>query len=98
MAIAAIVLQVLNGSMEGVLSSLHAMPETVSAAQGADDRIAATMETPAHKLLASLESAKKLPGVIDLELIYVNYEDDMDGSGFIDCGPIAEIYGKLKKS
>lgn len=96
MAIAAIVLHVPGPELEGAIRSLQKMPELLEAAQGAPERVAATFETPASKLLECLQKCQKIPGVLGLELVYVNYEDDMDKDGFIDCGPLDELRRKLK--
>lgn len=74
------------------------MPELLQAARGAPGRVAATFETPASKLLGRLQACQKLPGVIGLELVYVNYEDDIDANGFIDCGPLEDLRRKLKNN
>lgn len=97
MAIAAIVLQVSASDLEGALASLQNMPEIVAAAQGAPERIAATIDAPAAELLNCLQKCQNLPQVIGLELVYVNYEDDMDRDGFIACASLNEILQKMKK-
>lgn len=96
MAIAAIVLHVPEQELEGALNSLQHLPGLLAAARGAPERIAATIETPAANLLDCLRNFQKLRGVIDLELVYVNYEDDMDTNGFIDSPSLHEALLKMK--
>lgn len=96
MAIAAIVLHVLEPKLEGALNSLQQIPGLVEAAQGAPGRIAATVETPVPNLLDCLQECRNLSGVIDLELVYINYEDDLDSNGFMDGPSLHEALQKMK--
>lgn len=87
MAIAAIVLHS-TGSLQELENALRALPGTVDAKQVQPGKLAATIESPAEKLIQTLEKAQNLPGVWNLELVYVNYEEDLDSAGFMNTPPI----------
>lgn len=97
MAICALVLQVEKHALEGVLNTLRGMPEIIDAGGASPERIGASLEIPSAQLLDFLRTCHNLPGVIDTELVYVNYEDDMDENGRIDCGPLQELQARLKR-
>lgn len=96
MAIAALVVETREDNMEDVLRALRAMPPILEANPATASRIGAALETPASNLLDSLRACKNLSGVIDIELVYVNYEDDIDACGFIECGSYENILRKLQ--
>lgn len=96
MAIAALVVETREESMEGVLSALRNLPSILEANPATASRIGAALEIPANNLLDALQVCKNLPGVIDIELVYVNYEDDIDACGFIECGSYETILRKLQ--
>ena len=56
------------------------------------DKIAATMELPSEELTAFLKKIAALPEALNLELVFVNYEDDLDEDGFIPTPPEARKY------
>lgn len=95
MAIAAIVLHSTE-SLQELENALRALPGTVDAKQVPPGKLAATIESPAETLIRSLEKAENLPGVWNLELVYVNYEEDLDCSGFMNSPP-AHLLRKRKK-
>lgn len=73
------------------------MPELIESRAVPPNRIAATLETPADKLFDVLQQIQILPAVHNLELVYVNYEDDLENSGQIPCPPISTLHRKLSK-
>lgn len=93
MAIAAIVLH-LAGSPQEPETALRAMPEMVEAAFVPPDKLAATLECPSETMLACLQKAANLPNVWNLELVYVNYEDDLDENGHMKAPPFEDISKK----
>ena len=56
------------------------------------DKIAATMELPSEELTSFLKKIAALPEALNLELVFVNYEDDLDEDGFIPTPPEARKY------
>lgn len=98
MAIASVVVQTLTADAEGVLTSLRSSPAVLQAVEASPGRIAAGVETPADSLLKVLRDLERLPGVVQLELVFVNYEDDMDENGFIECGDMEALRKQLKKA
>lgn len=97
MAIAAIVLHAHPADLKSLLTLLKAEKNILDCQQAAEDRIALTIETSAATLLQALEKIKSLQGVWNLELVYANYEDDLDQNGSIACPPIAEIKKTMQK-
>lgn len=95
MAIASFVLHTIPAGLERTLAALQARQGILAAQKATEDRIAATAELAALELPLCLQDCKNLPDVIDLELVYVNYEDDLDGEGQIAGGSLAELRGKL---
>lgn len=91
MAIAGIVLQVLPVSLGEVSASLQAVAEILDVRPAPPDRIAASVECASIKILAALKKIGSMPGVINLELVYVNYEDDLESTGTIACPPLSDL-------
>lgn len=96
MAIAALVLHCAGGLPELAIA-LEALPGVVDKRQVPPDKIALTLEAPSQDLTGRLKSLKNLPNIWDLELVYVNYEDDLDAHGHIACPAISEIRDKLSE-
>lgn len=90
MAIAAIVIHTSPENLEAAKASLQERPEIVEASIVPPAKIAAALETPVQTLQSSLEAIQALSWVWNLDLAYVNYEDDLEQSGQIAC-PDAEI-------
>lgn len=55
------------------------------------DRLAATVEAPSSSLPLLLRRIQDFPNVFELELVYVNYEEDLDADGNMPCPPISKI-------
>lgn len=96
MAIAAIVLHSL-GSLRELERSLQALPWIVETKQIPPSKIAATLESPSEKIMEHLQKTGELPLVGDLELVYANYEEDMDIDGHMNCPPQHSTKGKYHK-
>lgn len=91
MAIASIVLHGFPASLRVLQEGMQAAPEVVSTQIVEPDRIAAAIEAPAARLPHLLRELEKLPGALNLELVFINYEDDIETCGGIACPPLAEI-------
>lgn len=86
MAIASFVLHT-GESLQSLLARIRTFPCLVAAEEIPPGKVAAVIEIPAIDLTAALKKLSSLPGVWNLELVYVNYEDDLDSGGFIACPP-----------
>ena len=88
MAIAGIVLSVTEGRLSETREALRAFPGIVDVQELEDDsRLAAVLESPSRRLQADLESLNGLDHVRQLDVAYVNYEEDLDGQGHMACPP-----------
>ena len=88
MAIAGIVLSVAEGRLSETREALRAFPGIVDVQELEDDsRLAAVLESPSRRLQADLESLNGLDHVRQLDVAYVNYEEDLDGQGHMACPP-----------
>ena len=78
MAIAGIVLSVTEGRLSETREALRAFPGIVDVQELEDDsRLAAVLESPSRRLQADLESLNGLDHVRQLDVAYVNYEEDI---------------------
>lgn len=93
MAIAAIVLHS-SGSLRQLETALRALPWIVDAQAVPPDKMAVTLESPSEKIMEHLQITGRLPDVWNLELAYVNYEDDLDSDGHMNCPDRESIDGK----
>lgn len=93
MAIASIVLHAGCRPQE-LAVVLRATPGVMDAREIPPDKLAAVLECPADRLPAFLRGLRKRKGVINLELAFVNYEDDLEACGQINCPPLAELKKK----
>lgn len=96
MAIAAIVLHTAESPRE-LEKSLRAFPWIVDVKFAPPDKLAVALDSPANELMGNMQIAANLPGVWNLELVCVNYEDDLESGEDMNCPPIAEIWKKIKK-
>lgn len=94
MAIAALVAHSMPGGAQGLLEALRSCPAIVDCQLAGEGRIAAALEAPSDGLLGALELVEKLPGLVNLELAYVNYEDDIGADGAMPCPPLSQIHKK----
>lgn len=91
MAIAGIVLHASPANLQGLLKTLQNLAEIPDCQIVPPDRIAASLETPSLNILRALKKISNLPAVLNLELVYINYEDDIERDGEIGCPPISEL-------
>lgn len=87
MAIAGVVLTVTLGHQGEAGEALKAFPGVIEVQAVEEIKLAAVLESPSERLQSDLEALSELPHVIQLDVVYVNYEDDMDSSGHMACPP-----------
>lgn len=88
MAIAGIVISAAQARLSEVRELVRAMPGVLDV-QVADDasRLAVVLESSSRTLQKDLESLRDLPHVLEVEVAYANYEDDLDSEGHMACPP-----------
>lgn len=88
MAIASVLLNVMPEDMKGLekqfnsfscLTDCKKLPESSNFTG-----FAAVIEAPAGDLTEKMKELASLPEVIELQLVFADYEDDLDDSGQID--------------
>lgn len=86
MAIAGIVLQVTQGRLPETREALRALAGVVDV-QGVEDdaKLAVVLESPSRTLQADLEALRAIAHVLQLDVAYVNYEEDLDDQGRMPC-------------
>ncbi len=88
MAIAGIVLSVTEGRLPETRETVRAFPGIVDVRELEDGRkLAAVLESPSRRLQEALEALGGLGHVLQLDVAYVNYEEDLDGQGHMACPP-----------
>jgi nitrate reductase NapD len=85
MAVAGIVLTVALGHQSEVAEALKGVSGVVEVQPVEAIKVAAVVESPSDRLQADLEAANGLDHVVQLDVIYVNYEEDMDSEGHMPC-------------
>ena len=96
MAIASLVIYTNSQNPQGVVNSLRTIPEILESVYVGDGRIASTIEARADLLPSLLAKIPEMPEIINLDLVGVNYEDDLEAGG-ISCPPLKEIFKQRKK-
>lgn len=91
MAIAAIVVYCEPERLQNLSEALQTFAARIEARIMGTDRIAATVEASSDLLPIILKKIQDLPDVFNLELIYVNYEEDLDENGNMPCAPMREV-------
>ena len=88
MAIAGIVLNVAEGRLLEVREALRTFPGVVDV-QGVEDdcKLAVVLESPSHTLQANLAALRDVAHVLELDVAYINYEEDLDEEGHMPCPP-----------
>lgn len=92
MAIAGIVLVHSPQSQEALLETLGGMAPISALSPVNPEKLAVSLELPSAELTTFLKKLATLPLVQDLELVFVNYEDDLDDEGHIAVPPEAGKY------
>lgn len=72
--------------------ALGSMPQILEIAPVDDNKLAITLEAPAFALTSFLKQLGEMDSILNLEVIYVNYEDDLDRDGYMDVPPEARKY------
>ncbi len=91
MAIASIIANGFSDGPQGLLKTLRSFPQISEIQQLDAEKIAAVVECPVAELPGLLKNISTVPGMLDMELVFVNYEDDMDEAGFMNCPSEAEL-------
>ncbi|MDO5536432.1 MAG: hypothetical protein Q4F72_02730 [Desulfovibrionaceae bacterium] len=87
MAIAALLLMIQPERRERTLACVSAFPGVVETKTAADGRLACVFERGSLELQKGLEDLNGLEGVIQMDVVYINYEDDLDETGHMACPP-----------
>lgn len=92
MAVASVLVLHHPQDQQRLLEILGDLPAVVEIAPVGPDKIAATLDYPSQALTGLLTEMATIPDVLDLELIFANYEDDLDEEGYIPAPPEAKKY------
>lgn len=94
MAIAGIVLTVTEGRLREAREACKA-PGVVDI-QGVEDdsKLAVVLESPSRTLQGNLEALREVAHVLQLDVAYINYEEDLDAEGHMPCPPHQPRRGK----
>lgn len=86
MAIAGIVLNVVEGRLPETREALRAVPGVVDVQSVDDDgKLAVVLESASRTLQANLQALRDVAHVLQLDVAYVNYEEDLDEQGHMPC-------------
>ena len=85
MAVAGIVLTATLGHQAEVAEALKSIAAITEMQLVDEIKIAAVVESPSDRLQEDLEAANDLEPVVQIDVVYVTYEDDMDGEGHMAC-------------
>lgn len=72
-----------------ILGNISQISETQTVGR---DKIVAVLELPGQELTSLLKRIAAMPPILSLELIFINYEDDLDGNGYMEIPPEAKKY------
>lgn len=78
MAIASIVAHSLPEDLAELHKSLLSFGEALECRTLPPDKLAATLECPGERLPSVLKKIAQLPKMLDMELVFASYEDDLD--------------------
>ncbi len=88
MAIAGIVVNVTAEGQSQACEALRRAPGIVDVRSLEDGcRLAAVLESPSQRLQDDLKALNDLEHVLQVDVAYVNYEEDLDDSGHMACPP-----------
>jgi len=87
MAIAGILLTPDAGQESRCLEALQNRPEVVETRQVDAGKLAAVVECSSLDIQKVLEGMAGMESVLQLDVAYINFEDDMDSDGCIACPP-----------
>lgn len=73
-----------------VLEILGKFPQIVETRALGTDKTAAVLELPGQDLTSLLKKIADKPPILSLELIFINYEDDLDENGNMEIPPEAK--------
>lgn len=75
---------------ESVLEILGSFPQIVELSPVQEDKTAAAIELPGQEVTSFLKKISSINQILSLELIFVNYEDDLDENGNMLLPPEAK--------
>lgn len=88
MAIAGIVISVAQDRLSEVREFVRDVPGVLDVQLVCEEhKLAVVLESPSRTLQKDLESLRDLPHVLEVEVAYANYEDDLDSEGHMACPP-----------
>ena len=85
MAVAGIVLTVTLGHQAEVVEAVKNHPGVAEVQAVEEIKVAAVVESPSDRLQIDLEAVNALEHVVQLDVVYANFEEDMDSSGHMAC-------------
>ena len=85
MAIAGIVLTTAAGQEGRGLAALRHWPGIYEVQHAGEGKLAAVLERPSQDLQLALEDLAGIDAVLQLDVAYVDYEDDLDANGHMRC-------------
>lgn len=88
MAIAGILIHVIPSDLQALHERLQTWEGVIEARVAGENKIAASAESRSDTLPGLLQNIQADPQVLDLELVYVNYEDDLDSAGNMPAPPL----------
>lgn len=92
MAIAGIFALHVPQSRDDLLKSLGNMPQILELKPVDTGKLAISLELPGSELTAFLKKLSDLEDILNVEVIFVNYEDDLDTEGHMEIPPEARQY------
>lgn len=85
MAIAGIVLTLVDAGMDSSLAVLRSWPGVCEVQEAGGGKLALVLEISSQDIQQTLEDLSSLEMVLQLDVAYVNYEDDLDSQGHMAC-------------
>ncbi|MBQ7609264.1 MAG: chaperone NapD [Desulfovibrionaceae bacterium] len=91
MAIASLLLNISESDRKALHTSLTARQDILeiqdTPENAAQKGLILVVECPSDALSGTLKEIADLPGVLELNLVYANYEDDLECDGTMPCSP-----------
>ena len=89
MAIAGLVFHIEGANLEKVSGKVKAFPDiTEVKTLESGNEIAAVLECSSVDMQQKLKDLGKIRHVIQVDVAYINYEDDIEKDGFVSCPPL----------
>lgn len=95
MAIAGIVISAAQDRLSEVRELVRDVPGVLDVQLVREEhKLAVVLERPSRTLQRDMESLRALPHVLEVDVAYANYEDDLDSEGHMACPPREPRAGK----